>query len=148
MLQIMKSSVLLFLLLMFVNNAHSYRFLVDVADYTPSHALLVQQRHPVRVRCIGTVISTKHVLTTAECATVDEPLAIVILIRADISNPLSYGSVTETSKIIGRHNQETLIFDYFFSELSPAESVFIHPKHFLGKERFNIAVILVSCRIF
>lgn len=102
----MKSSVLVFQLLMIVNNAHSYRFLVDVADYIPSHAILVQQRHAVRVRCVGTVISTKHVLTTAECSTVDEPLAIVVLIRAVILNPLGHGSVSETSKVISSHNQD------------------------------------------
>lgn len=59
-------------------SGQSNRFIVLVAGYTRPNTT------PNTVRCAGTVITQSHVLSSAVCADVDEPTALVILIHTHI----------------------------------------------------------------
>lgn len=135
---------LFFVLMEFFNRTQAFRFMVDVAEFTPSYAQEGPHRHPVRLRCVGTVISSQHVRTTAECVNLDEPLKIVILIRADTSNLPNAGAVTETSTQTMSKTLNSSLRKAIFAGNSAAKRVFIHPRYLLGDGRFNLAVILVS----
>lgn len=90
---------------------------LTVGEWTNS----ISERTP---RCRGTIITDRHVLTSAECATVSGNSRLAI--THTVQNPIGWG-FTESSRSVGR--------------------IFIHPNYTGQSSSSNIAVLRVGFSI-